>query len=167
MAEKESPVTVEMTEEPKENEEKPAKPKIKNVSVLIGERTVPLRLTTPGIIQIEEDLDMDIEELRETMNNLKKKNTRLMIKTLRILGNEGLRLKGEAPDLTDEELMDKIPAHNLLLYRVVVLAAIALLAFGTGTAAATPAKSKTTAAAPAAAPWVRSSRPAWIGSKRS
>ena len=125
MAEKESPVTVEMTEEPKENEEKPAKPKIKNVSVLIGERTVPLRLTTPGIIQIEEDLDMDIEELRETMNNLKKKNTRLMIKTLRILGNEGLRLKGEAPDLTDEELMDKIPAHNILLYRVGVLAAIA------------------------------------------
>ncbi|QOZ07885.1 LysM peptidoglycan-binding domain-containing protein [Bradyrhizobium sp. CCBAU 51765] len=36
--------------------------------------------------------------------------------------------------------------------RIVALAAIALLAFGTGTAAATPAKSKTTAAAPAAPP---------------
>ena len=38
------------------------------------------------------------------------------------------------------------------LRRLLVLAAVALLAFGTGTAAATPAKSKTTAAAPAAPP---------------
>ncbi|WP_448045175.1 LysM peptidoglycan-binding domain-containing protein [Bradyrhizobium liaoningense] len=39
------------------------------------------------------------------------------------------------------------------LRRLLVLAAVALLAFGTGTAAATPAKSKTTAAAPAAPPF--------------
>lgn len=38
------------------------------------------------------------------------------------------------------------------LRRLLVPAAVALLAFGTGTAAATPAKSKTTAAAPAAPP---------------
>ncbi|WP_440641959.1 LysM peptidoglycan-binding domain-containing protein [Bradyrhizobium sp. PUT101] len=38
------------------------------------------------------------------------------------------------------------------LRRLLVLAAVALLAFGTGTAAATPAKSKTNAAAPAAPP---------------
>jgi len=123
MAENDSPVTIDMTEEPKDGEQiKPAK--VKNVSVLIGDRTVPLRLTMRGIIQIEEEMDMDVEELRAALNNLKKKNTRMVIRALVILGNEGLRMKGEEANLTEEELIEKIPVHNRLLYRVGALATI-------------------------------------------
>lgn len=99
-------------------------PKIKNVSIEIEGRKIPLRYTTRGLIAVEEELDMDAGELQDALNNLKKKNTRKVISVLRILGNEGLRLAGETPDLTDEYLTDHISMSEIMLYRVGALAAV-------------------------------------------
>lgn len=114
-----SPVTVDVdaTEEGKA-------PEIKNVSIEIEGRKIPLRYTTTAMVAIEEEMDMTGEELRDELNNLKKKNTKKTITAIRILGNEGLRLAGEKADLTDEYLMDRINPREVLLYRVGVMAAI-------------------------------------------
>ena len=101
------------------------KPKIKNVSVEIEGRKIPLRYTTRGLIAIEDELNMDASELQDALNNMRKKNTRKVVSILRILGNEGLRLAGETPDLTDEYLLDHIGMNELILYRVGALAAVA------------------------------------------
>ena len=100
------------------------KPKIKNVSIEIEGRKIPLRYTTRGLIAIEDELNMDASELQDALNNMRKKNTRKVVSILRILGNEGLRLAGEKPDLTDEYMMDHIGMNELLLYRVGALAAV-------------------------------------------
>ena len=118
--EKESPVTVELVE--KDGEQQP--PKIRNVAVEIAGRKVPLRLTTRAVIRIEEEMDMDVEELRQALNELKKKNTRAVVQSIRILGNEGLRLAGETADLTDDAVMDAVTPRERVLYRVAALAAI-------------------------------------------
>jgi hypothetical protein len=48
----------------------------------------------------------------------------MMITVLRILGNEGLRLKGEEQDLTDEKIMDSITPYERDIYRVGAVAAV-------------------------------------------
>lgn len=114
-----APVTVDVN-----TPEEGKAPEIKNVTIEIEGRRIPLRYTTTAMIAIEEEMDMTGEELREELNQLKKKNTKKTITALRILGNEGLRLAGEKPDLTDEYLLDRINPREVLLYRVGVMAAI-------------------------------------------
>ena len=117
-------VTIDMDKVPAEGTQETKPLSIKNVSVRIGERIVPLRLTMRGIVQIEDELDMDIEEARTKLNELKKKDTKMMISILRILGNEGLRLKGETADLTDEVIMDSVSPYERNIYRIGALAAV-------------------------------------------
>ena len=117
-------VTIDMDNVPAEGTQETKPLSIKNVSVRIGERIVPLRLTMRGIVQIEDELDMDIEEARTKLNELKKKDTKMMISILRILGNEGLRLKGETADLTDEVIMDSVSPYERDIYRIGALAAV-------------------------------------------
>ena len=117
-------VTIDMDNVPAEGTQETKPLSIKNVSVRIGERIVPLRLTMRGIVQIEDELDMDIEEARTKLNELKKKDTKMMISILRILGNEGLRLKGETADLTDEVIMDSVSPYERNIYRIGALAAV-------------------------------------------
>ena len=119
----ENTVEIETKKERENQEGKP--PRIKNVSVMIGGRKVPLRLTTRGAIRIEEDMEMDPEELRQALNT-SRKNTRLLIKALVILGNEGLRLAGGKADLTEDTVADAIPPNmeEMVLYRVAALAAV-------------------------------------------
>ena len=120
---KENNVVIDIAEQPEADQGgKPVR--IKNVSVQICGKTVPLRLTMRGVIQIEEELDMDPDEVRTKLSEPRKKNTKMMITVLRILGNEGLRLKGEEQDLTDEKIMDSITPYERDIYRVGAVAAV-------------------------------------------
>ena len=113
------PVNVEMTDTKKEE-----KPMIKNVSANIDGQTVPLRLTTTAVVEIEEEMDMTPDELLNALNEMKRKNTRTVIKTLRILGNEGLRISGKEPYLTDDMLIKAVKPTELVMFRVGCIAAI-------------------------------------------
>lgn len=120
---KENNVVIDIAEQPEEEQE--TKPiRIKNVSVQICGKNVPLRLTMRGVVQIEEELDMDPDEVRTKLSEPRKKNTKMMVTVLRILGNDGLRLKGEAQDLTDEMIMDSMTPFEREIYRVGVVAAV-------------------------------------------
>ena len=122
--EENKPVNVEMSEGKEKVNGTKERPRIKNVSANIDGRKVPLRMTTRAVIEIEEELDMTPDELLNALNELKRKNTRMVIKTLRILGNEGLRISGGEPDLTDDMLIEKIKSTELVMYRVGCIAAV-------------------------------------------
>ena len=90
-----------------------------NITVNIGERTIPLRFRMNQFIEIEEEIG-NLGEVKELL--LKGKNRlRNLISVIRILGNAGLKHAGEEPDLTDEWLMDNMDPHALLAYQVAVI----------------------------------------------
>ena len=90
-----------------------------NITVNIGERTIPLRFRMNQFIEIEEEIG-NMGEVKELL--LKGKNRiRNIISAIRILGNAGLKNAGEEPDLTDEWLKENMDPHALLAYQVAVI----------------------------------------------
>lgn len=95
---------------------------LKNASIKVGKREIPLYYDLRAQIEFEEELGMTWDELRGSINRLKgNKNTKTVIQTIRIMGNRGLKRAGQEPDLTDDWLLDHILPKNLLEYRVAIL----------------------------------------------
>lgn len=90
-----------------------------NITVKIGERTIPLRFRMNQFIEIEEEIG-NLGEIKELL--LKgKSRVRNTVSMIRIMGNAGLKHAGEEPDLTDEWLMENMDPHGLMAYQVAVI----------------------------------------------
>ncbi len=98
--------------------------RIKNIIVRIGGRQLTLVYNIRAQIQIDEELEMDFDALREELNKRRKPNTKVVVTALRIMGNMGLRLSGAEPDLTDEWIIDHMIPKDLFSYRVAALTAL-------------------------------------------
>ena len=106
--------------------------------MIIGEREIPLRLRTKELIAIQRELGCTAAQLREAVFGIEKDEMTDEIEVgiltdvdkmekfgtlIRILGNAGLKAAGEAPDLTDEWVLENMkpdPA-SLLEYSVTVM----------------------------------------------
>ena len=92
---------------------------MENITVKIGDRTIPLRFKMNQFIEIEEEIG-NLGEVKELL--LKGKNrVRNTVSVIRILGNAGLKHASQEPDLTDEWLKDNMDPHALIAYQVAVI----------------------------------------------
>ena len=95
---------------------------IQGTTVTVGRREIPMAYDVRTQIQIDEEIGMDWDTLRDSINNLKKSViTKTIVKCIRILGNRGLVKDGKEPDLTDEWLLDHIVMKDMLAYRIALL----------------------------------------------
>ena len=95
---------------------------IRTVTVNIGGREIPLRYTMRVQLQIEEELGMDFSEINDKLKA--KKNTRTVIRLIRVMGNAGLQYTGQTADLTDDWLIDHIKPGFTTTYRIAAMAAV-------------------------------------------
>jgi len=120
-----APATIDLKEkamEVAEKKEAVTPDLIRNVSVNIGGRDIPLRYTMRVQLQIEEELGMDFSEINDRLKG--KKNTRVVIGLIRLMGNAGLKNAGQAADLTDDWLIDHIKPGFTTTYRIAAMAAV-------------------------------------------
>ena len=120
-----APATIDLKEkamEAAEKKEAVTPDLIRNVSVNIGGRDIPLRYTMRVQLQIEEELGMDFSEINDRLKG--KKNTRVVIGLIRLMGNAGLKNAGPAADLTDDWLIDHIKPGFTTTYRIAAMAAV-------------------------------------------
>ena len=95
---------------------------MENISIKIGERSIPLRFRMNQFIEIEEEVG-NLGEVRELI--LKgKQRLRNLITVIRILGNAGLKAAEEKADLTDEWLKENMDPHALMAYQLAVIACL-------------------------------------------
>ena len=93
---------------------------MENISIKIGERSIPLRFRMNQFIEIEEEVG-NLGEVRELI--LKgKQRLRNLITVIRILVNAGLKAAEEKDDLTDEWLKENMDPHALMAYQLAVIA---------------------------------------------
>jgi hypothetical protein len=93
-----------------------------NITLKIGERTIPLRFKMNQFIEIEENVG-NLGEVKELI--LRGRNRlRNMIKVIKIMGNAGLKHAGEDADLTEEWLTENMDPHALLAYQIAVMACL-------------------------------------------
>lgn len=95
---------------------------IRTVTVNIGGREIPLRYTMRVQLQIEEELGMDFSEINDKLKA--KKNTRTVIRLIRVMGNAGLQYAGREADLTDDWLIEHIKPGFTTTYRIAAMAAV-------------------------------------------
>ena len=93
---------------------------MENITVKIGERTIPLRFRMNQFAEIEEQIG-NCGEAKELFISGKKR-VRNVIAAIRILGNAGLAHAGEKADLTDEWLEENMDPHALMAYQLAVIA---------------------------------------------
>lgn len=96
---------------------------MKNVTIKIGDREIPLAFTMEEFIEIEENIGY-MGEVRELLIKGKQR-LRNLVSAIRILGNSGLKEAGEKPDLTDEWLKKNMDPHAVMAYQLAVLASMA------------------------------------------
>lgn len=96
---------------------------VNNMAVKIGGRDIPLVYNMRTHVQVQEEMGTDFYELLDQVNK-GRKNTKTVISALRIMGNEGLRLAGEKPDLTEDWLLDNMEPVHEKGYRFFVLGAL-------------------------------------------
>ena len=102
----------------------------------IGEREIPMMLSTAELIDIQEEIGCTVGQLRDEVVGVEinfeteevkfgvvsdPEKLKKFAKLIRIMGNAGLKNAGEEPDLTDEWLMDNMDPHALLAYQVAVI----------------------------------------------
>lgn len=93
-----------------------------NITLKIGERTIPLRFRMNQFIEIEEQIG-NLSEVRDMI--LKGRNRlRNIIRMIEILGNAGLKAAGEEADLTQEWLTENMDPHALMAYQLGVVACL-------------------------------------------
>jgi len=93
-----------------------------NITLNIGERTIPLRFRMDQFIEIEEEVG-NLGEMEELI--LKgRSRLRNLVTVIRIMGNAGLKAAGEAGDLTDEWLRAEMDPYALKAYQIGVLACL-------------------------------------------
>lgn len=120
-----APVSIDLkerAEEAAENNEPITPDLIRQVSVNIGGRDIPLRYTMRVQLEIEEELGLDFSEINDKIKG--KKNTRTVIGLIRLMGNAGLKHAGQEADLTDEWLIDHIKPGYTTSYRIAVMGAV-------------------------------------------
>lgn len=127
MAKEEAPVRIDLKDEAAAREaaekNEPIAPNmIRGVTVEIGGRTIPLLYNMRVQLQIEEELGMDFSEINEKLKG--KKNTRTVISMILLMGNAGLKKAGQAPDLTEDWMIDHIKPGFTTTYRIAVMAAV-------------------------------------------
>ena len=93
---------------------------MENITVKIGERTIPLRFRMDQFRDIEEAVG-NLGEVREILLNGKKR-IRNLVTTIRILGNAGLKAAGEKPDITEEWLYENMDTSLLTIYQLAAVA---------------------------------------------
>ena len=93
-----------------------------NITLKIGERTIPLRFKMNQFIEIEENVG-NLGEVKELIVRGKNR-LRNLIKVIQILGNAGLKHAGEAADLTEEWLTENMEPHALLAYQIAAMACL-------------------------------------------
>ena len=120
--EKKTPAAIELKNAGDENKKEITPGMIRRVSITVGKREIPLRYSLRTQVQMEEELEMDYTELMTAIR--KKKNTMLIVRMLRILGNAGLQRAGLEADLTDDWLMDHILPMNMAVYRTAAIGAM-------------------------------------------
>ncbi len=95
---------------------------MENITLKIGDRTVPLRFTMREFIQIEEQVG-NLGEVKELL--MKGKNRlRNLVRVILIMGNAGLREAGDNDELTEEWLLDHMDPHALMAYQIGVIACL-------------------------------------------
>ena len=95
---------------------------MEHISLMIGEKKIPMKFGMRQFIELEEKLG-NLAEIKELI--LKGKDRlRNLVFIIRVLGNAGLKNAGEEPDLTEEWLMDNMDPHYLMAYQIAVLACL-------------------------------------------
>lgn len=108
--------------------------------IKIGERTIPLMLTTYELIAIQEEIGCTVGQLQDEVFGIERdfetgKVTRMKFLTepekmkkvgtlIRIMGNAALEEQGEAPDLQDKWVLRHIKPAMMAAYGVAVMAVI-------------------------------------------
>ena len=112
------------TDEGRKDEDGLAAPgRVKNVSLKIGGREIPLRYNMRVQLKVEEELGTDFYELQNQLNK-NKLSIKTIIGAVRLMGNEGLKHAGLEPDLTEDWLLDNMVPAQILSYRMAAMAAL-------------------------------------------
>ena len=96
---------------------------MKNITIKIGEREIPMAFTMEEFIEIEETVGY-LGEVKQLIVKGKER-LRNLVTMIRILGNSGLKEAGQEPDITDEWLKKNMDPHAVLAYQLAVLACLA------------------------------------------
>lgn len=124
MQERKAPVSIDLTEKANNEETKEILPEmIRNITVNIGGRELRLVYNMRVQLQAEQELDIDFSELNERLGK-QKKNSILVLKVIRLMANEALRLAGKPEDITDEWLTDHMQPGYMTGYRIAAMAAV-------------------------------------------
>ena len=109
------------------------------MEINIGNRKIPMTLTTFEMIAIQEEIGCTVGQLREEVFGLEKnletdeytfflvedkERLRKFGKLLRILGNAGLEEAGQEPDLTDKWVLRNIKPVMIMAYVIAVTGVI-------------------------------------------
>lgn len=109
------------------------------MDIKIGNREIPMALTTYELIAIQEEIGCTVGQLRDEVfgieHNLEtdeykftvvndKEKLKKFGKLLRILGNAGLEEAGQEPDLTDKWILRNMKPGMIMAYVVVATAVI-------------------------------------------
>ena len=120
--ERKNPVQIDLAE--KNEDSKEFQPdRIRGVKVEIGGRELNLIYTMRVQMQAEEELEIDFTQLQEKLGK-GKRTTRTLVGMFRLMGNEGLRLAGEKPDLTDDWIIDHMLPGYTMSYRIAAMSAV-------------------------------------------
>jgi len=109
------------------------------MEIKIGERTVPVLLSTLEMAEIQEEIGCTVGQLRDEVFGLQVdletdkvtfgivedgKKIRKFAKLIRIMGNAGLEEAGQEPDLTDKWIMRHMKPGLIMAYVVGITAVI-------------------------------------------
>ena len=109
------------------------------MDIKIGDREIPMALTTYELIAIQEEIGCTVGQLRDEVfgieHNLETDEYKFTVANdkeklkkfgtlLRILGNAGLEEAGQEPDLTDKWILRNMKPGMIMAYVVVATAVI-------------------------------------------
>lgn len=90
-----------------------------NITLKIGERTIPLRFRMNQFADIEEEIG-NLGEIQELIFEGKKR-IRNITSCIRIMGNAGLKAAGQKPDLTNDWLLENMDHFKLAEYQLAIV----------------------------------------------
>lgn len=109
------------------------------MAIKIGEREIPMMLSTAELIDIQEEIGCTVGQLRDEVFGVEinfeteeikfgvvsdTEKLKKFAKLIRIMGNAGLEEAGEEPDLTDKWILRHIKVPMIAPYVVAVSAVI-------------------------------------------
>ena len=124
------------------------------MDIRIGNRTVPMTLTTFEMIAIQEEIGCTVGQLRDQVFGLEqnletdeysfrmvedKERLKKFGTLIQILGNAGLEQEGKEPDLTDKWVLRSIKPGMIMVY---VIALVAVITEGNKIESTTPDEEK-------------------------